>query len=160
MKKIAAIVPGPAVAFIGQWFDLFLNSPLTYPQWQNDAAKIALGIGAFVAIVSCLILKSAPKGLLLGLTLGGLALTLILLGGCLWIHFHLGPPTPSIPDVRWWQDIWEYVYIAAMVFLVATITFGGLYVGEERPILFWIIFAVIVVIILAIGAYVLWLWWR
>jgi hypothetical protein len=155
IKKIAAIVPGPAVVFIGKWFELFSSTPLGYPQWQHDAENIALLISAFIAIVLCLILRSAPRGLLLGLTLAGLVLTLIFLVACLWIRHRLGIPEPSISDVRWWQDIWEYVYIAAMVFLVATITVGGLYEGEARPWVFWIIFASIVAILVGIVV-----WWR
>jgi phosphate/sulfate permease len=156
LKKIAAIVPGPAVVFIGKWFELFSSTSLTYPQWQHDAENIALGIGAFIAIVLCLVLKSAPKELLLGLTLTGLVLTLIFLVACLWIYHRLGTPEPSISDVRWWQDIWKYAFIAAMVFLVATLTVGGLYEGEAHPWIFWIIFAVIVALLVGVAVW----WWR
>jgi hypothetical protein len=113
-------------------------------------------ISAFITIVLCFILKSASRGLLLGLTLAGFVMTLILLIACLWIRHRLGTPEPSISDVTWWQDIWEYVYIAAMISLVATITVGGLYEGEAHPVVFWTILAIIVAILIGIAVF----WWR
>jgi TRAP-type C4-dicarboxylate transport system permease large subunit len=156
IKKVAAIVPGPAVVFIGKWFELFSSTPLGYPQWQHDAENIALLIGAFIAIVLCLILKSSPKRLLFAFALAGLVLTLVAVAVCLWIRHHLGTPTTSISDVRWWQDIWEYFYIAAMVLLVATITLAGLYEGEAHPWVFWAVFAIIAAILVGIGVW----WWH
>ena len=92
IKKIAAIVPGPAVVFIGKWFELFSSTPLGYPEWQHDAENIALLISAFITIVLCFILKSASRGLLLGLTLA-IRDDLNPPDRCLWIRHRLDPRT-------------------------------------------------------------------
>jgi hypothetical protein len=157
IKKIAAIVPGPALFFIGKWLELFSGTHLTYPEWQNKADQIALAGGSVIAIVLCILLRAAPRGILYGFAWAGFALTFILLIACWLIWFHLGTPMPSNSDVMWWQDVWEGIYIAAMLFLVATLTAAGLYEGETHPILFWILFALIVIIVLAIiASYFLW----
>lgn len=143
IKKIAAIVPGPAVVFIGKWFELFSSTPLGYPQWQHDAENIALLISAFIRAF----VRTYS---------GRIRDDLNPPDRCLWIRHRLGTPEPSISDVTWWQDIWEYVYIAAMVSLVATITVGGLYEGEAHPVVFWTILAIIVAILIGIAVF----WWR
>jgi hypothetical protein len=154
-KNIASVLPGPIVLWAGQWFDLFSRTHLAYPQWVSDAENTALAIGVFTAVLICSTLKNLSNTRLRRLAGCGFVLTIALFVACWAIWFYLGKAMPSA-DAMFWQDVWKGLYIAAMVFLVATISGGVLSAREETNNVFWIIIAgvlALVVIIAIIAAY-------
>jgi hypothetical protein len=94
-KILGGVLPGPVLIFIGKWLDLFTYTNLTSPVWRYDAQNIALGIGAFVAVVLSIGLNQTRKDTLRVLTWIGFGITLVLLAACWGIWFHLGPPGPE-----------------------------------------------------------------
>jgi hypothetical protein len=117
-------------------------------------------VGAFVAIVLSITLKEAPKGTLKILAWIGFALTIGCLAACWLVWLHLGPPEPGkqAPESPWWQDVWETLYISAMILLVATISVTALSLKEDKPTWFWVLVAVPVLALIVVAVYVF--WWR
>ncbi len=150
-KVIAAAVPGPAVLFVGEWLDLFTNAGLASPEWQVGAHSAALAIGAFVALVLSILLKSAGGRTLHALAWGLFILTVVALGACLAIRFHLRPPTPgglAVTDPDFWRELWRLIYIVAMVLLVATVAVASLTLEKKSAVLFWILAALSLTIVM------------
>jgi hypothetical protein len=159
-KAIAAVAPGPAVLFISKWLDAFSRTPLVNPEWRIAADQIALAVGAFVAIFICLVLKDSPTGVLKVLAWVGFTLTISLLVACWLIWIHLGPPEfgERQADSPWWQDLWETLYVGAMILLVGTISVVALSLKDEKPKWFWALVLVPVVALIFVAAYAF--WWR
>jgi MFS family permease len=141
LKAVAAAVPGPAVVIVGKWLDLFSQTPIANPEWEDGATKFALAVGAFVATVLCLVSRDINRNRLIILTLVGFGLTLVCLAVCWGIWFHLGPPKfgERAKDSTGWQDLWETFYIAGMILLITTISAGSLAQRDEWPVVFWIV---------------------
>jgi hypothetical protein len=159
-KAIAAIIPGPALLFVGKWLDLFSRTHLTSPEWEDNAQQLALAVGAFVAVVLSIGLRNAGEVFLKALTWVGFWLTLAGLSACWGIWFYLGPPSPgqhAPANPPMWRDVWYALFVTAMVLLVATITVAGLSVEKKNSRWFWILVAVAVLVLIAIAAYVFWL---
>jgi hypothetical protein len=158
LKTVAAVVPGPAVVFVGRWLTLFSATRLVYPEWQQSADAISLGVGAFVAVFLSISMARVRKTLLRRWCWAGFALTLLLLAGCWAVRLHLGPTRPgeTAPDPVFWQDVWQTLYILAMILLIATITLGALTLKEDRPGWFWVIVIGALIAILAVAAFI---WW-
>jgi hypothetical protein len=57
-------------------------------------------------------------------------LTLVFIALCLQIFHRLGEGTPTATVERW-QTIWMFLYICAMVAMVAAIAFGALSAREK-----------------------------
>jgi hypothetical protein len=159
-KRIGAIVPGPSLTFAGKWINLFSATRLANPEWQPDADKIALGVGAVLTVYVALAWADLPKDTLRRRFAIGIVASVIGFVACWAIWFYLGPPTPGqkAPDPMPWQDIWYGVYILALAILAPSISVGALSIEEESWKRFWIIVGVCVLIAAAIIAF--WLWRR
>jgi hypothetical protein len=159
-KAIAAIVPGPAVLFVTQWLNLFAATNLTSPEWQTSAEQLSIAGGSFVAVTLSILLRDAQKARLKLWAWIGFVLTLACLGACWGIWFHLGPPGPGqrAPfEPGSWRDVWEGIFVLAMILLVATISVAALSL-EERSKWFWILVILPVLALIGIAIYVV--WWR
>jgi hypothetical protein len=159
-KAISAIVPGPAVLFVTQWLNLFSVTNLTSPEWQTSAERLSLAVGSFVAVILSILLRDAQKPRLKVWAWIGFVLTLVCVGACWGIWFYLGPPGPGQrgpAEPGRWRDVWEGVFVLAMVLLVATISLAALSL-EERSKWFWILVIVSVAALIGIAVYVF--WWR
>lgn len=157
-KTIGSVVPGPAVLLAGKWINLFSATHLTYPDWQEDADRIAIGAAAVVAVALAIALKDTSKAILKALVWVGLALVLAGLVICWLIWFHLGKPMQP-EDALWFQNMWEGIYITTMVTLVATITVGALSLREDKPKTFWTIAIISALIVIGL-AMAVFAWWH
>jgi hypothetical protein len=160
LKAVAAVTPAPALVIVGKWLALFSATRLAHPEWQESADAIALGVGAFVAVFLCIGLADARKEMVRRWAWVGFVLTLLALAGCWGIWFYLGPPRAGerAPDPVFWRDLWQTLYIAAMVLLIATISLGALSLEQDKPGWFWTIAAVATIVLLV--ALVGYFWWR
>jgi len=158
LKSVAAVVPGPALVFVGKWLSLFSATRLTHPEWQQSADAISLSVGAFVAIFLCIGIAGKRKTVLRRWSWIGFGLTLFFLAGCWFVRLHLGPPRlgEAAPDPTFWQNLWQTFYILAMILLITTITLGALTLKEDKPGWFWIIVIGALIGALAVAAFV---WW-
>jgi hypothetical protein len=151
LKKIWRIVPGPAVLWAGQWFELFSRTHLTYPDFQAEAQATALLVGSFLAVIIGLSLGDASRRLLRILTGLSFLFTIISIIACWYMWFRLGKPMFP-PDAKSLQDVWEGLSIIAMVMMVTTISLGCLLPTQESRTSLWIallLFALVIVIIIA-----------
>jgi hypothetical protein len=143
LKAIAAAVPGPAVVFVGKWLELFSVTHIANPEWEDGATRIAVGVGAFIAVILSLVLNgvNVNRDRLVVITLVGFGLTLVFLAGCWGIWYYLGPPNPGELDSYRpvWQDRWQTAYVFGMIFLITSISTGVLSQRDERPLLFWFV---------------------
>lgn len=153
-KKISTVVPGPAILFVGTWLDLFSSTFLVYPNWQLEADRLSLALGALVSIVLSILLSGKTAETLRRLAWAGFVLALVFLGACAGIWFHLGSPLPP-EAVQWWHDVWRFVYILAMVSTVATITLAAMSLQSRAPKLYLWLFVVLAVVLVMVGIGVL-----
>ncbi|MCK1548306.1 hypothetical protein IVB11_04385 [Bradyrhizobium sp. 177] len=153
-KTIAAFVPGPTIAFVSEWLDLFSHTILAHPSWQKSAEEISLGLGTLTAVtLAGLKRKSRPAGL------KALAkkLSIWTLGffiSCLVLWFILGRGFAA-SSAAWLKDIWFVCFIAFMVLAIATVTIVAMSFGDERPTIFWALVIVAALAVIAIIVYYL-----
>jgi hypothetical protein len=43
--KAATFVPGPIIAWLQQWFDVFQITYISYPEWPKEVGSIAVAVG-------------------------------------------------------------------------------------------------------------------
>jgi predicted membrane channel-forming protein YqfA (hemolysin III family) len=151
-RTLGRWVPGPAILLFGQWLGLFSETHLTYPDWEDGASKIALGLSAFIAAVLLALLDGTSKPKLRRVTWLLFALTLIGFAVC-WVFWHmLGEPMPQA-KARVLQASWEVAYVITMLLLVSTITTGVMSRRVEKPanrLLVVVIVVLVVLLLLAI----------
>ncbi|WP_316178083.1 MULTISPECIES: hypothetical protein [unclassified Bradyrhizobium] len=159
LKAVSAVVPSLALVFVGKWLELFSTTRLTHPEWQLWVDDIALGAGAFVAMFLCIGMEGAPKKRMRFWSWIGFALTLLLLAGCWLVRLYLGPPRPGeiAPDPIFWQDVWQTLYILAMILLIATLTLAALTLKRDKPVWFWV--SVVVGALILVLGIVGFIWW-
>lgn len=157
VKALSAAAPGPALVIIGKWLNLFSTTIVAYPEWQADATNLALAIGTVFAIALPFAVGDVDKARVRIFGALCLLIMFVFVMICLFIWFHLGPPDPGQTrvNVPLWHDIWELVYISAMVLLIVAITLLTLSIDDRHNVLFWFIaaiaiFVVVVVIVLGI----------
>ena len=154
LKSIIAIVPGPALVFVGQWINLLSSTVIADPGWQVAADQIALGLGAILTIFISIGWADLPKEKLKSRFFAGCAAVVIGVAICWCIWLYLGPPAPGTvaPNPTWWQGLWETMYVLTQIALVATISIGALSIKEDKPGLFWFI-VVAAVLVAAVVVY-------
>jgi hypothetical protein len=151
LKTVFSILPGPAVLFVTKWLNLFLYTPLVYPNWQKNAENISLAIGSFAAIALCLVYRNAPSKKLVQIGKYLLLATAVGIAICLGLWFILGRAF-SNPIAQPLQDSWFICFVATMTLMVATISIGSLSIRDKRPSRFWPV-VVVAALILVAGAF-------
>lgn len=149
-KSIASVVPAPALALVSQWLGLFSNTLLVLPAWREEAQGLALAIGTVTIVLICLTCGDAPIPALRKRAIACFVLTLVLIALCLQIFHRLGGGMPTATVERW-QTIWMFLYIGAMVAMVAAIAFGALSVREKSHSLVKVVIATLVVLVVVLA---------
>jgi cytochrome bd-type quinol oxidase subunit 2 len=153
-KTFASFIPGPAIAFVTEWLDLFSHTILALPSWQKMAEDISLGIGVLTALaLAGLVGKWRPADLR-ALAKKLFISTLVLFLACFILWFILGRSFAA-SAAGLFQDIWFLCFIAAMVLTIATVTILALSL-RDKPKIFWTLVIVMALAVISIIAYILW----
>ncbi len=161
LKTIVAIIPGPALVYVGQWINLLSSTVLAHPVWQVAADRFALGFGTILTLFVSIGWADAPKEVLKRRFYVGCGIVIVGVIICWVIWLNLGPPPPGAvaPNPTWWQGVWETVYVFTQSILVATISIGALSIREDKPWLFWFK-AIIAVLLAVLVIYLIFFWHR
>jgi hypothetical protein len=154
LKNIVQVVPAPLVIWVTQWLDLFSLSVFTYPGWRIQAQNTAAALGVVAAIAIALTLKGARVSFLRRSAIFSLVIAVGILAACWYIWVRLGNAM-SAQDAKWLQDVWEGLYILAMVLIVATISMGLLSIKRRKRNTALIVFTVIGLVLFFIVGYFL-----
>lgn len=158
LKRIVAVVPGPALVFAQSWVTPFSLTHFANPEWSALANNSAIAVGTVIVVILGLVLGNASSSCLKTTTLILFGITILLFVACWFIWFKLGPPGPGVrsPNGPWWNDVWEGVYSLAMVFLVTSISVAALSMQEKTP---WLRILVIVSVLLLLAAITIYFFW-
>jgi cytochrome bd-type quinol oxidase subunit 2 len=150
-KSLSAVTPGLATLFVARYLNLFVITRIAYPNWQDDAEKISLATGVFVASAICLIYRDRSKKDLRKLAKQLLWSTILGLAVCLVCWFILGRAfANSLAQPI--QDFWFISFVTTMTLMVATIAVGALSIKEQDRSKFWlIVIAALVLIIIGLA---------
>jgi len=134
LSKIVALLPGPIVAWVNSWIDLLGNTILVHFAWQESADATALFIVVIAVVIiglTCTNLKSITLRVLSWCSTGVAGLALVT---CLALRYIVSSPGDGERIAFLRDDVWQYSYVALIVFSMVSLTFAILsYFSDPSP---------------------------
>jgi hypothetical protein len=158
LKRIIRVIPGPAVTYAQSWTSLFAETHFANPEWRISAENEGVVLGAIIMVVAALLSTDKPSRFLKIVAGCLFGITVLLLASCRFIYFLLGPPEPGAHTLNatWWNEVWSMLYTAAIVSLIATISFAVLSEGEKKSRVWWFVGGSILILLACIAVYFVW----
>ena len=155
LKAFASVLPGLAVPTVAKWQNLFIRTRLANPDWASGAQEISLAIGAFLAVVLCVIHASETQAQIRSAATRLLIATLAGFVCCFIFYVVLGQPFANMYSALL-NDLWFGCFIATMTVMIGTVAELSLITSKARhPIVFWLIAGIAFVVLVV--ALIVWL---
>jgi hypothetical protein len=136
LVQVGTFLPAPALLIFGQWRSIFSNIGLSNPAWEYGAGAIGAGVGTVLALVIQQIGEVSDTVRLKRYARGWTIAFVLLICTCFVISSlfdHL--PNQTLRQIL--NEIWKFVFAAAMCTLCLTLTYAAMAKESEGRWIFW-----------------------
>jgi hypothetical protein len=123
VKSLLAIAPGPIVAWVVSFTNVFQGSFFAPVEYLGTADTSVAALSTILSIVVWYGFRSSPKYRLRVSAVVSVTVFILAIGVCGGIYFYLSEPRPREVVERWYV-VWAFVYTFGMTMGILAIVFA------------------------------------